>query len=36
MLKHEEFSDQRLSEGLSGKQRLIGRMGAAVTTFAGN
>jgi len=35
MLKQEEFSVQKLSEGLSGKQRLIGRMDEAVAAFAG-
>jgi len=36
MLGHVEFSEQRLSEGLSGKQRLIGRMNAAIALFSGN
>lgn len=35
MLENEEFSDQRLSEGLAGKQRLINRIGAAIKAFAG-
>ncbi len=35
MLQHEEFSEQRLSEGLAGKQRLTSRIGAAVNAFAG-
>lgn len=35
MLQHEEFSEQRLSEGLAGKQRLTSRIGAAVDAFAG-
>jgi hypothetical protein len=35
MLEHEEFSDQRLSEGLAGKQRLVNRIGASVNAFAG-
>lgn len=34
MLTHEEFSDARLSEGLSGKPRLIARMNAAIAAFA--
>jgi hypothetical protein len=34
MLTHEEFSQERLSEGLSGKERLIGRLDAAVEAFA--
>ncbi|MCJ7568744.1 MAG: DUF262 domain-containing protein [Anaerolineales bacterium] len=35
MLENVEFSDERLSEGLSGKPRLIGRMNAAVAAFSG-
>lgn len=35
MLSHEEFSDQRLSEGLAGKTRLINRMAAAIDAFSG-
>ncbi|MBA5871855.1 MAG: hypothetical protein GDA68_17955 [Nitrospira sp. CR2.1] len=35
MLQHEEFSEQRLSEGLAGKQRLTARIGAAINAFAG-
>lgn len=34
MLQNEEFSDQKLSEGLSGKMRLIGRIGAAINAFS--
>ncbi len=34
MLAHEEFSDQRLLEGLAGKPRVIGRMTAAIEAFA--
>lgn len=34
MLKHEEFSEQRLLEGLAGKPRVIGRMTAAIQAFA--
>lgn len=36
MLSHEEFSEQRLLEGLAGKTRLIGRMNAAINYFAEN
>lgn len=36
MLNHSEFTVERLSEGLSGKQRLIGRMDATVAAFSGN
>jgi len=36
LLKHDEFSEQKLSEGLSGKQRVINRIDAAITTFAQN
>jgi hypothetical protein len=35
MLQHEEFSEQRLSEGLAGKLRLTARIGAAIDAFAG-
>ncbi len=35
MLENVEFSDERLSEGLSGKPRLIGRMNAASAAFSG-
>ena len=31
LLRHEEFSEQKLIEGLSGKQRVIGRINAAST-----
>jgi hypothetical protein len=34
MLQDEEFSDQRLSEGLAGKQRLVNRMSVAIAAFA--
>jgi hypothetical protein len=34
MLAHEEFSEQRLVEGLAGKPRVIGRMAAAIEAFA--
>ncbi|MBN1637351.1 MAG: DUF262 domain-containing protein [Ignavibacteriales bacterium] len=34
LLQHEEFSDQKLSEGLSGKLRVIGRLNAAINTFS--
>jgi hypothetical protein len=33
--KHDEFSEQKLSEGLSGKPRVIGRINAAKTIFSG-
>ena len=33
LLKHEDFSDQKLSEGLSGKTRVIGRIDAAINIF---
>jgi hypothetical protein len=33
LLDHEEFSDEKLSEGLSGKPRVTGRIGAAVDIF---
>ncbi|HEX9744182.1 MAG TPA: DUF262 domain-containing protein [bacterium] len=33
LLSHEEFSDERLSEGLSGKARVIGRLAAAIDIF---
>jgi hypothetical protein len=32
---HEEFSDQKLSEGLSGKMRVINRLDAAISIFRG-
>jgi len=35
LLGHEEFSEQRLSEGLSGRQRVISRLSAARKTFSG-
>lgn len=35
LLSHEEFSETKLLEGLSGKQRVIGRIEAGVTTFRG-
>jgi uncharacterized protein with ParB-like and HNH nuclease domain len=35
LLRHEEFSDEKLREGLSGRQRVIGRMTAAQTAMAG-
>lgn len=34
LLQHVEFSDQKLSEGLSGKLRVIGRIDAAIDIFA--
>jgi hypothetical protein len=34
LLKHDEFSDQKLLEGLAGKTRVIGRMKAAIDAFA--
>ncbi len=34
LLEHEEFSEQRLSEGLSGKPRVIARMSAAQAIFS--
>ncbi len=34
LLQHEEFSDQKLSEGLSGKLRVIGRLNAAINAFS--
>ena len=36
MILHEEFSPERLSEGLAGKERLLGRIGAAVRIFSEN
>ncbi|MFT7553534.1 MAG: hypothetical protein ACI9BV_003870 [Rhodothermales bacterium] len=33
MLSNDEFSSERLSEGLSGKERLIGRLDAAISAF---
>jgi len=36
LLREDEFSDERLSEGLSGKERVIGRMSTAKRVFAGN
>jgi hypothetical protein len=35
MLDDDEFSQERLSEGLAGKERLRGRLEAAVKAFAG-
>jgi hypothetical protein len=35
LLNHEEFSEEKLSEGLSGKPRVIGRIVAAVEIFGG-
>ncbi len=35
LLAHEEFSDKKLSEGLSGKERVIGRMSTAKRVFSG-
>lgn len=35
LLKHEEFSEQRLREGLSGKPRVTGRLLAAKEIFSG-
>ena len=35
LLRHEEFSEQKLIEGLSGKQRVIGRINAARQILAG-
>jgi len=34
LLDNEEFSDEKLSEGLSGKPRVLARMGAAIEAFA--
>ncbi len=34
LLEHDEFSEQKLLEGLSGKTRVIGRMNAAIDAFA--
>ncbi len=34
LLNHDEFSEQKLLEGLSGKSRVIGRMDAAINIFA--
>lgn len=34
LLTHEEFSEQKLREGLSGKTRVIGRMNASISAFA--
>jgi len=34
LLKHDEFSEQKLLEGLAGKTRVIGRMKAAIDAFA--
>ncbi len=35
LLREEEFSEERLSEGLSGKTRVIGRMSTAEKAFSG-
>jgi len=35
LLQNDEFSDTRLSEGLAGKERVIGRMSTARRVFAG-
>ena len=35
LLEHDEFSEKKLSEGLSGKQRVTGRIAAAKKTFSG-
>lgn len=34
LLEHDEFSEQKLLEGLSGKTRVIGRLSAAIDAFA--
>jgi hypothetical protein len=34
LLEHEEFSEQKLLEGLAGKTRVIGRMQASIAAFA--
>jgi len=34
LFQHEEFSDQKLSEGLSGKLRVTGRLDAAINIFS--
>jgi hypothetical protein len=34
MLDHEEFSQERLNEGLSGKDRVKGRIMAAISSFS--
>lgn len=36
LLKHEEFSDTRLSEGLSSRARVLGRISAARKIFSGS
>lgn len=36
LLENEEFTDQKLSEGLSGKQRVTGRLDAAIDIFRNN
>jgi hypothetical protein len=35
LLNHEEFSEQKLREGLSGKERVIGRINTAKAIFSG-
>jgi len=35
LINHEEFSEEKLREGLSGKQRVIARMSAAEAIFSG-
>jgi len=35
LTSHEEFSEERLREGLAGKQRVIGRMSVATAIFSG-
>jgi len=36
LVKHEELSEEKLKEGLSGKDRVIGRIEAAIKVFSGN
>ena len=35
LLESEEFSDEKLKEGLSGKPRVLGRMSTAERVFSG-
>jgi len=35
LIKHEELSEDKLKEGLSGKERVIGRIEAAIEVFSG-
>jgi len=36
LLKHEEFSEKKLSEGLSGRPRVVNRLNASIKIFSGN